>query len=247
MNQTAKKLTSLLLLSLFFSSLSFPLPTSAQTLDTLNNSVYLPLVTKTGPPSYEILSNYSVIDFSYTTDIYLVGEVANHTSSDANITITAKAYDPEGSYVNKFSIQVYTPANDQTCFGIFANSPLPYVIDHFEWEPLVGIPTNDPWEYSLSSAMSVIESQIITEAEFENENVFYISGKVKNLSSLSYSYIRPLLTIYGVTGEVINCVGGYTIEDVAPEQISVFSSRSFWVMKILEPITYRIQWLGSID
>lgn len=247
MTLTIRLSLTAIITAMFLSILSPLTPTRAQAELTTDYPIYLPLVI-TNPTSsqYELLNNYSIIltEDSYWADIY--GEVANHTSTDKYIQVTIRGYDALGDLIDTGSTEVFTPANDRTCFHTYLEAPQPYAFDHFAWDPLVGTPIDYQWEFSLDSVLTVIESQIITTSIWDDNKYIYISGKVRNTDLIPYYGIRSKFTIYSNIGSVLYCNWDSSwIDQIEPLQTLVFSSWSFSINSIFEPFTYRMQWSGE--
>ncbi len=160
-----------------------------------------------------------------STSVYLVGEVRNDTSLNAEfVKINASLLDASGEIVyakhSYAKIGILTPGEVSPFLIIFSDPP--------EW---ASYDLAVVWKATVRQLYSL---EILTsELSLDDDAAYHVMGKVKNQHDEQSKFIEAFVTLYDADGEVIGVGSSYaTPSELEPGQTAFFDTKiTFWKHK----------------
>ena len=175
------------------------------------------------------------------TNLYIVGEVQNNTSSNVRfVRIDATLRDASGNvaYAKHSYSKVGTLAPGATSpfLVIFSEPP--------EW---ASYDLAIAWD---TTSRQLYPLQVLTRtSSFDSHTAYHVVGEIKNQYDEQVKFIQAFVTMYDASGEVIGTDSSYaTPRDLDPGQTAFFDTRIyFWKHKpdTDKVATYRLQVYGT--
>lgn len=197
--------------------------------------------TLTPAPEVVVLGSIAFVPHKGSTSVYLVGEVRNDTSLNAEfVKIDASLRDASGEVVyakhSYADIGILPPGETSPFLVIFSDPPA--------WT-----------SYDLAvvwnaTARQLYPLEILTSTlSLDDDAAYHVMGKVKNQYDEQCKFIQAYVTLYDANGQVIGTDSSYaTPSDLDPGQIAFFDTKIyFWKYKpdTGKVATHRLQVYGT--
>lgn len=189
----------------------------------------MPTLTPTPMPTLSpgviVLSSNTLIPYSGSTSLYLVGEVLNNTPSNVRfVRINATLRDSAGNVVDSSSsyatIDNLTPGMKSPFLVLFSDSPA--------W---TSYDLTVTWD-TTTVAPYVLEL-LNTQAYFDRYDGYHVVGEIRNQYSEPRNFVQAVVTLYDFEGKVIGVDYTFTNPyDLNPGQTASFDVEVyFWKYK----------------
>ena len=180
----------------------FPTGLAASAAQSVGYLIYLPIVIKPVPvSSTPIPTGVQIQNYSHNIDggyLYIFGEILNGTSNNLKyIKIAVNLFNIGGQLLDTdltFTPLDNLPVGDRTCFSFFL--PVPSGFDYYEFEPP---------SYSINSYPLTNNLTILNDSGSSSPGMYQIIGQIRNNSVSRVGYVRPVSTVYDVSGTVMGC------------------------------------------